>query len=165
MAQVSLEDVKNVQVGLYSGGMKRRLSVAISAIGNPKIIFFDEPTTGMDPVSRKAVWQLMQELKKDKTIILTTHAMEEADALADRIAVVVDGKLKCIGTPLSLKTAYGDGIRVSLVCEVGKEQKVMDLFSKIAPSSKLVDSSGGSMIFAVPVDFPEEIAPLFKLVE
>lgn len=64
----------------------------------------------------------MQELKKDKTIILTTHAMEEADALADRIAVVVDGKLKCIGTPLSLKTAYGDGIRVSVVCEVGKEQ-------------------------------------------
>lgn len=91
--------------------------------------------------------------------------MEEADALADRIAVVVDGKLKCIGTPLSLKTAYGDGIRVSLVCEVGKEKKVMDLFNKIAPSSKLVDSSGGSMIFAVPFDLSEEIAPLFKLVE
>jgi ABC-type multidrug transport system ATPase subunit len=71
--------------------MKRRLSVAISAIGNPKVIFFDEPTTGMDPVSRRAVWQLMQDLKKDKTIILTTHAMEEADALADRIAIVVDG--------------------------------------------------------------------------
>lgn len=57
--QVGLEDVKNAQVGTYSGGMKRRLSVAISAIGNPKIIFFDEPTTGMDPVSRRAVWQLM----------------------------------------------------------------------------------------------------------
>lgn len=73
--------------------MKRRLSVAISAIGNPKVIFFDEPTTGMDPVSRRDVWLLMQSLKKSKTIILTTHSMEEADALADRIAVVVDGKL------------------------------------------------------------------------
>ena len=73
--------------------MKRRLSVAISAIGNPKVIFFDEPTTGMDPVSRRDVWILMQSLKKSKTIILTTHSMEEADALADRIAVVVDGKL------------------------------------------------------------------------
>jgi ABC-type multidrug transport system ATPase subunit len=73
--------------------MKRRLSVAISAIGNPKVIFFDEPTTGMDPVSRRDVWVLMQSLKKSKTIILTTHSMEEADALADRIAVVVDGKL------------------------------------------------------------------------
>lgn len=80
--------------------MKRRLSVAISAIGNPKIIFMDEPTTGMDPVSRRNIWELIQELKKDKVIILTTHAMEEADILADRIAVIVDGKMKCIGTPL-----------------------------------------------------------------
>ena len=89
--QVNLSDVKNAQVGSFSGGMKRRLSVAISTIGDPIIIFFDEPTTGMDPVSRRNVWQLMQEMKRDKTIILTTHAMEEADALADRIAVVVDG--------------------------------------------------------------------------
>ena len=93
LASVGLEDVKNAQVGSYSGGMKRRLSVAISAIGDPKVIFFDEPTTGMDPVSRRDVWVLMQSLKKSKTIILTTHSMEEADALADRIAVVVDGKL------------------------------------------------------------------------
>lgn len=95
--------------------MKRRLSVAISAIGNPRIIFFDEPTTGMDPVSRHNVWKLMQSLKKDKTIVLTTHAMEEADILADRIAVVSDGTLKCIGSPLNLKNTYGDGYRISLV--------------------------------------------------
>ena len=112
-----MEDVKNAQVGSYSGGMKRRLSVAISAIGNPKIIFFDEPTTGMDPVSRRAVWELMQDLKKDKTIILTTHAMEEADVLADRIAVVVDGMLKCVGSPLNLKNTFGDGYRISMVCQ------------------------------------------------
>ena len=67
------------------------MSVAISAIGKPKIIFFDEPTTGMDPVSRHNVWHLMQTLKKDKTIVLTTHDMEEADILGDRIAVIVDG--------------------------------------------------------------------------
>jgi ABC-type multidrug transport system ATPase subunit len=107
--------------------MKRRLSVAISSIGNPKVIFFDEPTTGMDPVSRKSVWQLMLELKKDKTIILTTHAMEEADALADRIAVVVDGQLKCIGTPLNLKNTFGDGYRISMICEPGSEQEVRKL--------------------------------------
>ena len=114
--QVGLEDVKNAQCSCFSGGMKRRLSVAISAIGNPSVIFFDEPTTGMDPVSRRAVWQLMQDLKKDKTIILTTHAMEEADALADRIAIVVDGRIKCIGTPLNMKNTFGDGYRVSMVC-------------------------------------------------
>lgn len=80
--------------------MKRRLTVAMSAIGDPKILFLDEPTTGMDPVSRRDVWKLIQRLKQNKVVILTTHAMEEADMLADRIAVIVDGKLKCVGTPL-----------------------------------------------------------------
>ncbi len=111
----------NAQVGTYSGGMKRRLSVAISAIGNPRIIFLDEPTTGMDPVSRRDVWALIQDLKKDKTIVLTTHAMEEADILADRIAVVAEGRLKCVGTPLNLKNTFGDGYRVMIVAQPGCE--------------------------------------------
>lgn len=89
--------------------------MAISTIGDPRVIFFDEPTTGMDPVSRKSVWDLMQMMKRDRTIVLTTHAMEEADALADRIAVVVDGKIKCVGTPLNMKNTFGDGYRVSVV--------------------------------------------------
>jgi len=135
LKQVGLDDVKDAQCGSYSGGMRRRLSVAISAIGNPKIIFFDEPTTGMDPVSRHNVWQLMQQLKKDKTIVLTTHAMEEADMLADRIAVVVDGRLKCVGTSLNLKNTYGDGFRVLLVCHDGCQQKIVKLMNKIAPSN------------------------------
>ena len=114
LKQVGLADVRDAQVCTFSGGMKRRVSVAMSAIGNPKIIFFDEPTTGMDPVSRHSVWQLMQTLKKDKTIVLTTHAMEEADILGDRIAVIVDGQLQCVGTPLNLKNTYGDGYRISM---------------------------------------------------
>lgn len=145
--------------------MKRRLSVAISAIGNPRIIFFDEPTTGMDPVSRRNVWELMQSLKKDKTIILTTHAMEEADVLADRIAVVVDGRIKCVGSPLNLKNVYGDGYKVSLVCEPGNEVNAIKLMDQIAPSNKFVDDSGGSMIFTVPLLSTKEITPLFKLIE
>jgi ABC-type multidrug transport system ATPase subunit len=145
--------------------MKRRLSVAISAIGNPKVIFFDEPTTGMDPVSRRDVWILMQSLKKSKTIILTTHSMEEADALADRIAVVVDGKLSCVGTPLNLKNTYGDGYRISMVCnEESDIKKATGLMKQIAPSCKFVDDSGGSLLFSIPLDCPNEIAPLFKLI-
>jgi ABC-type multidrug transport system ATPase subunit len=145
--------------------MKRRLSVAISAIGNPKVIFFDEPTTGMDPVSRSAVWQLMQDLKKDRTIILTTHAMEEADALADRIAVVVDGKLKCVGTPLNMKNTFGDGYRVTMVCEPGTEAEIIRYMDLIAPSNKFLDDSGGSLVFTVPLNAPQDIAPLFRLIE
>lgn len=122
LAQVGLEDVKDAQVGTYSGGMKRRLSVAISVIGDPRIIFMDEPTTGMDPVSRRDVWTLIQELKKDKTIILTTHSMDEADILADRIAVVSEGVLKCVGTSLYLKNTYGDGYRINILCNPGSEE-------------------------------------------
>lgn len=157
--------MKDAQVGSFSGGMKRRLSVAIATIGDPKIIFFDEPTTGMDPVSRRNVWSLMQEMKRDKTIILTTHAMEEADALADRIAVVVDGQLKCIGSPINLKNTFGDGYNIALICQPGDEKQVVELMDRIAPSNKLVDDAGGSLMFSVPLSATTEIAPLFKLIE
>ena len=165
LEQVGLEDVKDAQVGTFSGGMKRRLSVAISAIGNPRVIFMDEPTTGMDPVSRQAIWKLMQNLKKDKTLVLTTHAMEEADVLGDRIAVITDGYLKCIGSPLNLKNTYGDGYRISMVCEQGNENHVIKMMKQVAPSSKFLDDSGGQLLFAIPLDCSTEIAPLFKLIE
>ena len=146
--------------------MKRRLSVAISAIGNPRVIFFDEPTTGMDPVSRHNVWELMQKLKKDKTIVLTTHAMEEADILADRIAVVADGKLKCVGSSLNLKNTYGDGYRISIVIkQQGLENSVIKWMNQIAPSNNFVDDSGGSLLFTVPLNKTNEIAKLFGLLE
>eukprot|EP00347_Sterkiella_histriomuscorum_P002432 403368176 len=115
LEDVGLLDVRNARVSSFSGGMKRRLSVAISAIGDPRIIFMDEPTTGMDPMSRKDVWSLIQKLKRNKVIILTTHAMEEADVLSDRIALISEGKLKCVGTPLYLKNAFGDGYRISFI--------------------------------------------------
>jgi ATP-binding cassette subfamily A (ABC1) protein 3 len=91
--------------------------------------------------------------------------MEEADVLADRLAVVCDGKLKCVGTPLYLKNTFGDGYRVSLVCEPGNEQDIIDLMTKISPTSKLVDESGGSMVFAVPLSKSKEIGKLFSLIE
>ncbi len=117
LTNVGLIDVKDARVLSFSGGMKRRLTVAISAIGDPRIIFMDEPTTGMDPVSRKEVWTLIQKLKRNRVMILTTHAMEEADVLADRIALICDGKLKCVGTPLYLKNTFGDGYRINIVAE------------------------------------------------
>ena len=165
LRSVGLYDVRNARTFSFSGGMKRRLSVAISAIGDPKIIFMDEPTTGMDPVSRKDVWTLIQKLKRNKVMILTTHAMEEADVLSDRIAVVADGKLQCVGTPLYLKNKFGDGYKVNLVCNPGNEQKIIDLINFIAPSNKLIDESGGSMVFSIPMDNITEIKPLFKLIE
>lgn len=98
-------------------------------------------------------------------MVLTTHAMEEADVLADRIALVCDGKLKCVGTPLYLKNTFGDGYRISLVCEPGEESKIVELMDIVAPSNKLLDHSGGSLVFTVPVTNINEIALLFKLID
>jgi len=77
----------------------------------------DEPTTGMDPLNRLHVWELIQKMKKSKTFILTTHLMEEADILSDRIAIMAKGELKCVQTSLYLKNHFGEGYKVSLTCE------------------------------------------------
>ena len=111
-----LSHVANAQVKTFSGGMKRRLSVGIAGIGNPRVVFLDEPTTGMDPVSRRQVWKLIQRLKRNRVLVLTTHAMEEADVLSDRIGVIVDGELRCVGTSLFLKNTFGDGYKLNVVC-------------------------------------------------
>jgi ABC-type multidrug transport system ATPase subunit len=107
----------------------------------------------------------MLELKKNKTIILTTHAMEEADILADRIAVIVDGQIKCVGSSLNLKNTYGDGYRISLHVQQGLEAKVIGLMNQIAPSNKFIDDSGGSMIFSIPISKDSEMESIFQLLD
>ncbi|KAF5196994.1 Abc transporter a family member [Thalictrum thalictroides] len=109
LAEVQLTEAAKMRSRSYSGGMKRRLSVAIALIGNPKLVLLDEPTTGMDPISRRHVWDIIQNAKKGRSIILTTHSMEEADILADRIAIMAKGKLRCIGTSIRLKSRFGTG--------------------------------------------------------
>ena len=86
-------------------GMRRRLSIAISLVSSPKIIFLDEPTTGLDPDTRRQLWNILQDCKKDKNraMVLTTHSMEEADVLCNRIGIVNDGVLRCLGSQNRLK--------------------------------------------------------------
>uniref|UniRef100_M4D8W8 ABC transporter domain-containing protein n=1 Tax=Brassica campestris TaxID=3711 RepID=M4D8W8_BRACM len=109
LADVKLTGAAKIRAGSYSGGMKRRLSVAIALIGDPKLVFLDEPTTGMDPITRRHVWDIIQKSKKGRAIILTTHSMEEADILGDRIGIMAKGRLRCIGTSIRLKSRFGTG--------------------------------------------------------
>jgi ATP-binding cassette, subfamily A (ABC1), member 3 len=97
-----------------SGGMKRRLQVAMALIGDSKVIVLDEPTSGLDPLNRRMLWELIKSYKTGRTIILTTHYMEEADALSDRIVLMNHGKVKCCGSPLFLKNRFGSGYRLTL---------------------------------------------------
>jgi ABC-2 type transport system ATP-binding protein len=96
------------QVRKYSGGMKRRLSIAMALVSNPQVLFLDEPTLGLDPQSRRAVWEHIASLKGEKTIVLTTHYLEEADSLADRIAIMDEGKIRALGTSRELKESISD---------------------------------------------------------
>lgn len=97
----------------YSGGMKRRLSVAVALIGDPAIVYLDEPTTGMDPISRRYVWDIVLAAKPGRAIVLTTHSMEEADVLADNVAIIAKGRLRCLGSSLRLKSKFGAGYRIA----------------------------------------------------
>ncbi|CAL5327146.1 unnamed protein product [Camellia sinensis] len=109
LAEVKLTEAAKTRAGSYSGGMKRRLSVAISLIGDPKLVILDEPTTGMDPITRRHVWDIIENAKKGRAIVLTTHSMEEADILSDRIGIMAKGRLRCIGTSIRLKSRFGTG--------------------------------------------------------
>ena len=91
--------------------------------------------------------------------------MEEADVLADRIAVIAAGRLKCVGSGLNLKNTYGDGYRINLIAKPGNEERIIQLMNIISPSNKLGDRSGDYLTFNVPYNKPEEMAPLFKLIE
>ncbi|HMB96197.1 MAG TPA: ATP-binding cassette domain-containing protein [Tepidisphaeraceae bacterium] len=107
LAEVNLTQWADKPVKMFSGGMRRRLEIARGLVHEPKIFFLDEPTTGLDPVSRVAVWEMLTRLKgeRDLTIIVTTHYMDEADKLCDRIAIIDHGKLAALDSPLKLKTS------------------------------------------------------------
>src|SRR6202050_1685012 len=104
---VDLEQWADKPVKMFSGGMRRRLEIARGLVHEPKIFFLDEPTTGLDPVSRVAVWEMLARLKRERdlTILVTTHYMDEADKLCDRIAIVDGGKLAALDSPLKLKAS------------------------------------------------------------
>ena len=114
LALVNLEEKANQFVGKLSGGQQQRFSIAASLVNNPKVIFLDEPTTGLDPNARRSLWEVIAQIKSEgRTIILTTHYMEEAERLCDRIAVMDAGKLVALDTTEGLIAKAGHGLRIS----------------------------------------------------
>ena len=108
MAQVALEEKARAMVGKLSGGQRQRLAVACALVGDPDLLFLDEPTTGLDPQSRRQLWELLQEFRaRGRTILLTTHYMDEAERLCDRVAVVDAGRVIALGSPADLILSLG----------------------------------------------------------
>ena len=145
---VDIGDALDRFVGTYSGGMKRRLDLAASLIHNPEVLFLDEPTTGLDPISRARVWEEVQRINKELsvTIFLTTQYLEEADALADRVGIINQGMLMAEGTPDDLKRSLGNDVIIAQVDGQADAAKaaVVGLEGVVD-----VDSSGGEVIIQV----------------
>ncbi|XP_058733330.1 ABC transporter A family member 7-like [Vicia villosa] len=156
--------VADKQAGKYSGGMKRRLSVAISLIGDPKVVYMDEPSTGLDPASRKCLWNVIKLAKRDRAIILTTHSMEEAEALCDRLGIFVDGSLQCIGNPKELKGRYGGTYVFTMTTSSDHEKDVENMVRRLTPNANKIYCLSGTQKFELPKE-DVKIANVFQAVE
>lgn len=156
--------VADKQAGKYSGGMKRRLSVAISLIGDPKVVYMDEPSTGLDPASRNNLWNVVKRAKQDRAIILTTHSMEEAEVLCDRLGIFVDGSLQCIGNPKELKGRYGGSYVFTMTTSSDHEEDVENLVRHLSPNANKIYHLSGTQKFELP-KHEIRIADVFHAVE
>ncbi|CAI9112239.1 OLC1v1012658C1 [Oldenlandia corymbosa var. corymbosa] len=156
--------VADKQAGKYSGGMKRRLSVAISLIGNPQVVYMDEPSTGLDPASRSSLWNVVKRAKQHTAIILTTHSMEEAEHLCDRLGIFVDGSLQCIGNPKELRARYGGSYVFTMTTSMDHEAEVENLVRQLSPSAIKTYQISGTQKFELPKN-EVKIADVFQAVE
>lgn len=149
-------------VSTYSGGMKRRLSVGIASVASPTIMFLDEPSTGMDPLSKRRVWTMIEQLKKNRVMLLTTHSMEEADALGDKVAILDKGRLRAIGSSLFLKRTYGKGHTISLLSEVDDAPRVEQLVKSCIPSAEILGTAAGNTSVSIQRSAVQGIPRLFN---
>ncbi|KAM4020093.1 ATP-binding cassette sub-family A member 2 [Anomaloglossus baeobatrachus] len=160
---LELSNKRHCLVQTLSGGMKRKLSVAIAFVGGSKAVILDEPTAGVDPYARRAIWDLILKYKQGRTILLSTHHMDEADLLGDRIAIISHGKLKCCGSPLFLKSTYGDGYKLTVVKKPSgpdisssscispcSEPRVSQFIKKYVASCLLVSDTNTELSYILP---------------
>jgi ABC-2 type transport system ATP-binding protein len=155
---IDLGDALGRRIGTYSGGMKRRLDLAAALVHNPEVLFLDEPTTGLDPVSRVSVWAEVRRLNRDlgMTIFLTTQYLEEADELADRVGIINRGRIVAEGTPADLKRSIGTDVIIARVDgEAAAVRKLVenipDVLSVEAHGSELVVATGNGSALISPV--------------
>uniref|UniRef100_A0A8C4Y6C3 P-type phospholipid transporter n=1 Tax=Gopherus evgoodei TaxID=1825980 RepID=A0A8C4Y6C3_9SAUR len=195
LEDIGLPHKRNEEAQNLSGGMQRKLSVAIAFVGEAKVVVLDEPTSGVDPYSRRSIWDLLLKYRSGRTIILSTHHMDEADILGDRVAIISQGKLFCSGSPVFLKNCFGSGFYLTLVRKMkntqgggewgsvssllsytaeGPEQELdgdvnelTELIHHHVPEAKLIESIGQELIYLLPSkDFRQRAyASLFRELE
>jgi ABC-type multidrug transport system ATPase subunit len=140
-----------------SGGMKRKLCVAIALIGDPEVVLLDEPSAGLDPVSRRNLWSVILRTMSQRSVILTTHSMEEAEALCKRIGIMVNGQMRALGTKQHLKNKFGSGFELTVKLIFGTDENPLELTQhlndfvlKYFPSARLISDNGGLVTYEIP---------------
>ncbi|XP_008435868.1 cholesterol transporter ABCA5 isoform X1 [Poecilia reticulata] len=163
LKDLDLEKIMTAQAKNLSGGQKRKLSVGIAILGDPKILLLDEPTAGMDPCSRHQVWSLLKSRRAGRVIVLSTHYMDEADILADRKAVISQGQLKCVGSSLYLKIKCGVGYHLRMSISEGCDmEKVTSLMKQHVPKAKLSRQHDTELTFTLPFESMNTFSGLFS---
>jgi ABC-type multidrug transport system ATPase subunit len=132
-----------------SGGMRRRLSLAIALVGSPPVVFLDEPTTGLDPETKRNIWSLIDKFKRGRCVVLTTHSMDEADALCSRIGIMSHGRLRCIGENLHLKNVYGSGYKVDVRFTPGQADAAQTFMASVIPNAQLEGGHAESLEYQI----------------
>lgn len=161
-----LQDKRKQYSKSLSGGMKRKLSVGIALIADSKVVMLDEPTSGMDPDARRFTWDLLQRHRANRTILLTTHFMDEADLLGDRIAIMSHGELQCFGSSLFLKKHYGVGYHMVMVKEIDCDiSKVSGVIHSHVPGAVMESNAGAELSFILPEDSVKNFEALFTQLE
>eukprot|EP00522_Entomoneis_paludosa_P003197 CAMPEP_0172465378 /NCGR_PEP_ID=MMETSP1065-20121228/53328_1 /TAXON_ID=265537 /ORGANISM="Amphiprora paludosa, Strain CCMP125" /LENGTH=1924 /DNA_ID=CAMNT_0013221897 /DNA_START=90 /DNA_END=5865 /DNA_ORIENTATION=+ len=163
---VALMEKRDTQSRNLSGGMKRKLSVAIAFCGGSKVVLLDEPTSGMDPFSRRFTWNVIRQYRQDRCIILTTHFMDEADILGDRIAIMADGELRCCGSSMFLKKTYGVGYQLTIERNHANEGEGKGELQEIVQSNVeeavLLSDVGTELSYQLPMGAAPKFTPMFE---
>ncbi|XP_044746947.1 phospholipid-transporting ATPase ABCA1-like isoform X2 [Coccinella septempunctata] len=163
---LKLEKKKDAMVSCLSGGMKRKLCLAMAVIGRSQVLVLDEPTAGMDPESQREVWTLLLKWRGTKTILISTHYMDEADALADWIAIMANGEKQCFGTPMELKDKFKTGYHLSLMLMSTENlEEISSTIYDVIPKAKLKEQHGNNVVYILPIEDKCNFSKLLSILE
>eukprot|EP00474_Spongospora_subterranea_P010352 CRZ10810.1 hypothetical protein [Spongospora subterranea] len=169
MRYLHLTNKANCKVKKLSGGQKRKLAVGLAFCGGSNVILLDEPSSGMDIQAMIQLWDIIRSMKKGRTIILTTHSMQEAEILGDRIGIMSAGSLQCLGSNLFLKNRLGSGYTLSLYSPHHDDDegalRIKSFISQLGPEAKLTSSSAGEFVFSLPPQSARDSQLVFDAIE
>ncbi|XP_061279370.1 phospholipid-transporting ATPase ABCA7 isoform X3 [Bos javanicus] len=148
LARLGLSQYADQPAGTYSGGNKRKLATAVALVGDPALVFLDEPTTGMDPGARRFLWNsLLAVVQEGRSVVLTSHSMEECEALCTRLAIMVNGRFRCLGSAQHLKGRFGAGHTLTLRVPLSRSKLAADFVAQAFPGAELREAHGGRLRF------------------